>query len=153
MRGLFLLILEREWNSIMLQINELRVKCGELNIIQGVSMNVKSGEVVALMGANGSGKTTLMRAISGLGRIVSGRIEFCGEDITTATAEKIVKAGLIHVPEGRKLFPLMSVKENLDVGIYTAEAKKNAGDNLEYVYYLFPELKEMKRRTDWPRKQ
>lgn len=127
----------------MLNINDLYVKCGELSIIQGVSMKVLDGEVVALMGANGTGKTTLMRTISGLGNIASGKMEFLGEDITAWTPEKIVKAGLIHVPEGRKLFPLMSVKENLDVGIYTAEAKAKASDNLEYVYTLFPELKEM----------
>lgn len=127
----------------MLNINDLYVKCGELSIIQGVSMKVLDGEVVALMGANGTGKTTLMRTISGLGNIASGKMEFLGEDITAWNPEKIVKAGLIHVPEGRKLFPLMSVKENLDVGIYTAEAKAKASDNLEYVYTLFPELKEM----------
>ena len=127
----------------MLNINDLYVKCGELSIIQGVSMKVLDGEVVALMGANGTGKTTLMRTISGLGNIASGKMEFLGEDITSWTPEKIVKAGLIHVPEGRKLCPLMSVKENLDVGIYTAEAKAKASDNLEYVYTLFPELKEM----------
>ncbi len=127
----------------MLNIENLYVKCGDLNIIQGVSMKAKAGEVVALMGANGAGKTTLMRAISGLGIITDGKIEFCGEDITHWTAEKIVKAGLIQVPEGRKLFSLMSVKENLDVGVYTAEAKRKAADNLEYVYTLFPELKDM----------
>ena len=127
----------------MLNINDLYVKCGELSIIQGVSMKVLDGEVVALMGANGTGKTTLMRTISGLGNIASGKMEFLGEDITAWTPEKIVKAGLIHVPEGRKLFPLMSVKENLDVGIYTEEAKSKASDNLEYVYTLCPELKEM----------
>lgn len=127
----------------MLNINELYVKCGDLNIIQGVSMQVLKGEVVALMGGNGTGKTTLMRSISGLGRITGGKMEFLGENITSWTPEKIVKAGLIHVPEGRKLFPLMSVRENLDVGIYTSEAKRVAKDNLEYVYTLFPELKEM----------
>ena len=127
----------------MLNINDLYVKCGDLNIIQGVSMQVSEGEVVALMGGNGTGKTTLMRSISGLGRITGGKMEFLGENITSWTPEKIVKAGLIHVPEGRKLFPLMSVKENLDVGIYTSEAKVAAKDNLEYVYTLFPELKEM----------
>lgn len=127
----------------MLNINDLYVKCGDLNIIQGVSMQVLKGEVVALMGGNGTGKTTLMRSISGLGRITGGKMEFLGENITSWTPEKIVKAGLIHVPEGRKLFPLMSVRENLDVGIYTSEAKRVAKDNLEYVYTLFPELKEM----------
>lgn len=106
-------------------------------------MDMKAGECVSLMGANGAGKTTLMRAISGLGNIVGGQILFDGQDITKWTPEKIVKAGLIQVPEGRKLFPLMSVKENLEVGAYTKQAKAKIKDNFEYVYSMFPELKEM----------
>ncbi|MBQ8527141.1 MAG: ABC transporter ATP-binding protein [Lachnospiraceae bacterium] len=127
----------------MLKIKNLHVNCGNLNIIQGVSMDMKEGEIVSLMGANGAGKTTLMRAVSGLGRIVSGSVEFLGQDITTAGSEKIVEAGLIQVPEGRKLFPLMSVKENLEVGAYTKRAMEKSAENLEYVYSMFPELQKM----------
>ena len=118
-----------------------------LHIIQGVSLEVRSGEIVSLMGANGAGKTTLMRAISGLGHIVSGKMEFERQDITHATSQEIVEAGLIQIPEGRQLFPLMSVKENLVIGAHTKHAKSKMKDNLEYVYMLFPELKEMSTQT------
>jgi len=127
----------------MLKLKDVHVKCGNLSIIQGVSMDIQEGEVVSLMGGNGAGKTTLMRAISGLGEITGGSIEFLGEDITKWTAENIVKTGLIQVPEGRKLFPLMSVKENLEIGAYTKQAREKFNDNLEYIYSLFPELSEM----------
>ena len=127
----------------MLELNNLHVDIGNLKIIQGVSLEVKSGEVVSLMGANGAGKTTLMRAISGHGHITGGKIEFEGEDITHWTSEKIVESGLIQVPEGRQLFSLMTVRENLEIGAHTKRAREKLRDNLEYVYTLFPELKEM----------
>ena len=127
----------------MLQLNGLKVDRGNLQIIQGVSMTVREGEIVSLMGANGAGKTTLMRAISGIGRITGGSMSFLGEDITKQSSEKIVEAGLIQIPEGRQLFSLMSVKENLTIGAYTKRAKKAAKTNLEYIYSIFPELKEM----------
>lgn len=127
----------------MLKLKDLHVKCGNLHIIQGVSLDVGPGEVVSLMGANGAGKSTLMRAISGLGQITGGSIEFMGEDMTKWSTERIVKAGLIQVPEGRKLFSLMSVRENLELGAYTKEARSEMRANLDYVYSLFPELVEM----------
>lgn len=127
----------------MLTITDLHVNIGNLKIIQGVSLEVRGGEVVSLMGANGAGKTTLMRAISGLGHIVSGKMEFEGQDITHATSQEIVEAGLIQIPEGRQLFSLMSVKENLEIGAHTKRAKAKMAENLDYVYTLFPELKEM----------
>lgn len=127
----------------MLTIMDLHVNTGNLKIIQGVSLEVRGGEVVSLIGANGAGKTTLMRAISGLGHIVSGKMEFEGQDITHATPQEIVEAGLIQIPEGRQLFSLMSVKENLEIGAYTKRAKAKMVENLDYVYMLFPELKEM----------
>lgn len=127
----------------MLKINDLYVKCGNLSIIQGVSLEIKEGEIVSLMGANGAGKTTLMRALSGLGQIAGGKVIFDGQDITGASSEKIVKYGLIQVPEGRKLFSLMSVRENLEIGAFTKQARNAANKNLEFVYSVFPELKEM----------
>lgn len=128
---------------MMLSITDLHVNIGNLKIIQGVSLEVRGGEVVSLMGANGAGKTTLMRAISGLGHIVSGKMELEGQDITHATSQEIVEAGLIQIPEGRQLFSLMSVKENLEIGAHTKRAKAKMAENLDYVYTLFPELKEM----------
>lgn len=131
----------------MLELQNLCVDIGNLKIIQGVSLQAKSGDVVSLMGANGAGKTTLMRAISGLGHITGGKIEFEGQDITHWTSEKIVEAGLIQVPEGRQLFSIMTVKENLEIGAHTKRAREKMKDNLEYVYTLFPELKEMSNQA------
>lgn len=127
----------------MLTITDLHVCIGNLKIIQGISLEVRRGEIVSLMGANGVGKTTFMRALSGLGQITGGTVEFEGQDITHATSQEIVEAGLIQVPEGRQLFSLMSVKENLEIGAHTKRAKVRMKENLEYVYTLFPELKEM----------
>lgn len=127
----------------MLKITDLHVSIGNLQIIQGVSLDVQDGEIVSLMGTNGSGKTTLMHAISGIGNITGGRMEFMGEDITHWTSEKIVNAGLIQIPEGRQLFSFMSVKENLEIGAYSKGARNNAKNNLEFVYSIFPDLKEI----------
>ncbi len=109
----------------MLKIKDLHVRRGTLNIIHGIDMDVGEGEIVSLMGANGAGKTTLMRAISGVGHITQGTIEFLGEDITHSRSDRIVEAGLVQVPEGRQLFPLMSVTENLEIGAYSKRASKN----------------------------
>ena len=127
----------------MLKISDLHVSIGNLQIIQGVSLDVQDGEIVSLMGTNGSGKTTLMHAISGIGNITGGRMEFMGEDITHWTSEKIVNAGLIQIPEGRQLFSFMSVRENLEIGAYSKGARANAKSNLEFVYSIFPDLKEI----------
>lgn len=127
----------------MLTITDMHVGIGNLKIIQGISLEVRGGEIVSLMGANGAGKTTFLRALSGLGDITGGTVEFEGQDITHATSQEIVEAGLIQIPEGRQLFPIMSVKENLEIGANTNRAKAKMKENLEYVYTLFPELKEM----------
>ena len=127
----------------MLNITDLHVRIGNLKIIQGVSLRAEDGEIVSLMGANGSGKTTLMRAVSGLGHITGGKVEFQGEDITGWSSEKIVEAGLIQVPEGRRLFPLMSVRENLEIGAHNRRAREKEKDSLEYVYFVFPDLKDI----------
>lgn len=127
----------------MLNVTGLHVRIGNLKIIQGVSLEVKAGEIVSLMGANGAGKTTLMRSISGLGHITDGTVEFMGKNITHESSEKIVECGLVQIPEGRQLFSLMTVKENLEIGAHTKRARAKMKENLEYVYALFPELKEM----------
>ena len=131
----------------MLTITDLHVDIGNLKIIQGITLDIKDGEIVSLIGANGAGKTTLIRAISGLGHITGGTVKFMDRDITGATTEQIVDAGLIQIPEGRQLFPLMTVRENLEIGAHTKLAKKNMRNNLEYVYSLFPELKEMSSKA------
>ena len=131
----------------MLEINNLYVNIGNLSIIQDVSLKVGDGEIVALIGANGMGKTTLVRALSKLNSIKSGKIFFKGEDITDLSADKTVEKGIIQVPEGRKLFPQMSVMENIEMGAYAKRARAKEKENLEYVFTVFPELKAMLKQA------
>ena len=131
----------------MLEINNLYVNIGNLSIIQDVSLKVGDGEIVALIGANGMGKTTLVRALSKLNSIKSGKIFFKGEDITDLSADKTVEKGIIQVPEGRKLFPQMSVIENIEMGAYAKRARAKEKENLEYVFTVFPELKSMLKQA------
>ena len=131
----------------MLEINNLYVNIGNLSIIQDVSLKVGDGEIVALIGANGMGKTTLVRALSKLNSIKSGKIFFKGEDITDLSADKTVEKGIIQVPEGRKLFPQMSVIENIEMGAYAKRARAKEKENLEYVFSVFPELKSMLKQA------
>ena len=131
----------------MLEIKNLYVNIGNLSIIQDVSLAVADGEIVALIGANGMGKTTLVRAVSKLNPIKSGKIFLDGEDITDLSADKIVEKGIIQVPEGRKLFPQMSVIENIEMGAYAKRARAKEKENLEYVFSVFPELKSMLKQA------
>ncbi len=131
----------------MLEIKNLYVNIGNLSIIQDVSLTVGDGEIVALIGANGMGKTTLVRAISKLNSIKSGKIFLDGEDITDLSADKTVEKGIIQVPEGRKLFPQMSVIENIEMGAYAKRARAKEKENLEYVFTVFPELKAMLKQA------
>ncbi len=110
-------------------------------ILHGIDLSVGAGEVVAVLGANGVGKTTLNRALSGLLRPMAGSITFAGQDITSAAPTSIVAAGLIHVPEGRRVFPNMSVADNLTLGSYR-RAKAHRSGNLVRVYSIFPRLAE-----------
>lgn len=129
----------------MLEIKNLYVSYGKLSIIQDVSMTVESGEIVALIGANGTGKTSLVRALSRLNPVGGGQIFFNGRDITHDSADRIVEAGIVQVPEGRKLFPQMSVRENIEMGAYAKRAKPKMKESLEYVFSVFPELKSMEK--------
>lgn len=131
----------------MLEAKNLYVNYENLSIIQDVSLTVKKGDIVALIGANGTGKTTLVRAFSALNEISKGSLYFNGKDITRATTDQIVEAGIIQVPEGRKLFSFMSVKENIEMGAFSRRAKAGFKDNLEYVYTVFPELKTMEKQA------
>lgn len=131
----------------MLEIKNLYVNIGNLSIIQDVSLKVGNGEIVALIGANGMGKTTLVRAISKLNNIKDGKMFLDGEDITDLPADKIVEKGIIQVPEGRKLFPQMSVLENIEMGAYAKRARAKEKENLEYVFSVFPELKPMLKQA------
>lgn len=130
----------------MLEIKNLCAGYGNMKVIHGVSIEVKEGETVSLLGANGVGKTTLVRCISGINKINSGNIFFMGKDISGMAAEKIAELGISQVPEGRHLFSKMSVRENLEMGGYVKRSRANKKRNLEYVYSLFPELCEMEKK-------
>ena len=126
----------------MLALEDVYVNYGTLQIIQGVSMKIKDGEMISLVGSNGAGKTTLLKTISGLKKAMAGKILWDGEDITSLSPDKIVARGIVQVPEGRKLFPQMTVQENLELGSYLKEAKKKRKDTLEYVYEMLPDLRK-----------
>jgi branched-chain amino acid transport system ATP-binding protein len=122
-------------------VQDLVAGYGAMPVLRGVSLNVSAGEIVAVLGANGVGKTTLNRALSGLIRAESGSIRFEGEAIEQLDAAGIVARGLIHVPEGRKIFPNMTVRENLELGAYR-RARANRNRNLEQAFTTFPRLRE-----------
>ena len=134
----------------MLKVDSLAVAYGAIDALHGISLEVGKGEVVALLGANGAGKTTLLRTISGLHRAKSGEIRFEGELLGRESAESRVKRGLAHVPEGRRIFPGLTVRENLDVAttIWRRRGMSAAGD-LDNVYALFPRLKERSSQLGW----
>ena len=129
------------WVPSMLEVRNLVAGYGGVPILRGVSLDVKAGEIVAVLGANGVGKTTLNRAISGLIASSAGTIIFDGQPIGGLSAPDIVASGLIQVPEGRKIFPNMSVRENLELGSYR-RARKNRAVNLERIFVIFPRLRE-----------
>ena len=125
----------------MLEVRDLVAGYGGVPILRGLSLDVRPGEITAVLGANGVGKTTLNRAISGLVRASSGSITFDGIRIDALSPAAIVAAGLIHVPEGRKIFPNLSVRENLELGSYR-RARSNRATNLERAFDIFPRLRQ-----------
>jgi branched-chain amino acid transport system ATP-binding protein len=129
--------------STLLRLDGLEVGYRDLIAVHGVSLEVRAGEVVSLIGANGAGKTTTLRAISGLLPLRSGAIEFEGERIDGHRSSDIARRGIAHVPEGRQLFPTMSVRENLELG---APARAGRAAALEGVFALFPRLRERQRQ-------
>jgi len=126
----------------MLKVNNLNVLYGKLQALWDVSFHVEEGEIVALVGANAAGKSTLLNTISGLLRPASGTIEFLGKEINGLAAYQIVEAGISQIPEGRKLFASMSVRENLELGAYAKQAWDKRDETIEDIYQLFPILKE-----------
>jgi len=133
---------------MMLKIRNLEAGYDKLKVLKGISLHVKSGEIVTIIGANGAGKTTLLNTISSIVKPSGGEIKLKDVEITTSSPDRIVKSGCALVPEGRQLYPAMTVKENLILGAYTLYRKrdhKSAVENLENIYTLFPVLKE--RRT------
>jgi len=126
----------------VLQVENLNVYYGAIHALQGVSFNVDEGEIVTLIGANGAGKSTTLRTISGLLRSRTGAITFKGQDISTVAAEKVVRLGISHVPEGRKIFAPLSVRENLMMGSFTRTDVSEIQETLDRVYQSFPRLRE-----------
>ena len=129
-------------NENMLEVKDVEVAYGSIRALKGISFDVKKGEIISLIGANGAGKTTTLHSISNLIKKQGGSVTFKGEDITNTNPDKIVKAGLIHVPEGRRVFANLTVKENLEMGAYLRNDTAGIKADLEHVYELFPRLRE-----------
>lgn len=130
----------------MLSVKDLHVSYGAINALKGISFDVNEGEIISLIGSNGAGKTTTLHAVSNIIKKQSGTVEFNGQDITYMQPDLIVKQNLIQVPEGRRIFQNMSVKENLEMGAFTREDKSNIKADMEMVFELFPRLKERIRQ-------
>lgn len=130
----------------MLKINDIYVNYGHSEALRGVSLEVNEGEIVALLGNNGAGKTTTINTVSGMTNMIKGSIEFMGVDISKMPAYERVKQGIIQIPEGRKLFPFLSVMDNLLVGSYLPEARKHRKEQLELCFHMFPKLYERRNQ-------
>lgn len=130
----------------LLEVRDLEVYYGVINALKGVSFEVNEGEVVALIGANGAGKTTVLHTITGLLSVKNGSIVYDGKDITKVPSHKIVSMGIAHVPEGRRIFQQLTVLENLKMGAYTRNNKKEIAETLNIVYEHFPRLSERKNQ-------
>ena len=127
--------------NALLDVKQVRAGYGAVEVLRGVDLEVMPGETVALLGSNGAGKTTLNGVLSGLVKARAGHVNFDGQDTTDWNARKVVQAGLIHVPEGRKVFPNLNVLENLSLGAFT-RGKERREENLEKIFGIFPRLRE-----------
>jgi branched-chain amino acid transport system ATP-binding protein len=131
----------------LLEVRGLTAFYGDFQALRGLSFDAYEGEIVALLGSNGAGKTTLLRVLSGLVRAREGSIRFRGQDITGLSPDAIVEMGIGHVPEGRQLFPEMTVEENLQVGSHIARSRPRRAANIERFYSIFPRLRERRKQT------
>ncbi len=131
----------------LLEVKDLYVSYGAIRALHGVSFHVDRGEVVTLIGANGAGKSTTLRTISGLQPADSGSIVYGGVDITRTPASNIVPMGIVQVPEGRRIFAPLTVRENLEMGAFTRKDKREIADSMDHVFQLFPRLKERVEQT------
>jgi len=133
--------------STLLRLDGIQVGYGDMTAVHEASLEVREGETVALIGGNGAGKTTTLRAVSGLLPLRRGRIEFAGERLDGVDSAAVVARGIAHVPEGRQLFPTMTVRENLELGARSVEARRRRGESLAWVFDLFPRLSERERQV------
>ena len=131
----------------MLTLSELQCNYGKVAAVRSLSLEVKKGELVSLIGANGAGKTTTLRAISGIVRAASGRIEFEGEDITRVSPRRVLEMGIAHCPEGRRVFPYMSVRENLEMGCFLRSDRPGIEADFEKIFGRFPVLAERREQA------
>jgi branched-chain amino acid transport system ATP-binding protein len=131
-------------NGAILEVNDIHTYYGSIHALKGISLEVREGEIVTLIGANGAGKSTTLRSINGLNRPRKGTIRFQGKDITSEAPHTIVGMGIAQSPEGRKLFPHMSVLENLEMGAFQRSDRAGIREDLDRVYELFPRLNERK---------
>ncbi|MBI4735586.1 MAG: ABC transporter ATP-binding protein [candidate division NC10 bacterium] len=130
----------------MLRLRDVRVFYGDMQALHDVSLEIEQGEIVALVGANGAGKTTALRTISGLLRPAAGRIEFDGTRLDAVPAHEVARLGIAHVPEGRRLFPLLTVEENLDLGSMAPGARTRRAETKDWVLKLLPRLAERRHQ-------
>jgi len=133
-------------SETMLEVNKINVYYGNIQALWNVSLKLRERELVSILGPNGAGKTTTLKTICGLLHPKSGSIKFLGREIHGLTPEKIVELGITLIPEGRRLFPQMSVEENLLMGAYIKRVRNNIDDSLEWIYQLFPILKERRKQ-------
>jgi branched-chain amino acid transport system ATP-binding protein len=126
----------------VLEVQGLHCRYGKISVLKGISLEVRQGELVSLIGANGAGKTTTLKAISGLVAPVGGRVVFEGEDITSAPAKRILAMGIAHCPEGRRVFPYMTVQENLEMGCYLRADRARIATDMDRIFARFPVLAE-----------
>lgn len=131
----------------LLKVTDLQVHYGAIQAVKGISFKIEQGEIVALIGANGAGKTTILHALSRLRQTTSGSVLFSGTELIKMPAHKIVRKGISHVPEGRKIFHELTVYENLKLGAYTRNNKAEIFASIEAVYMRFPRLKERKKQA------
>lgn len=132
--------------NVMLAVKDLEVYYGSIHAIKKISFEVREGEIVTLIGANGAGKTTTLHAISGLVKARSGEINFCGNNLRSMEAHKIIRLGLAQVPEGRRIFASMTVQENLEMGAYIRRDRDQIQQDYERVFERLPRLKERRRQ-------
>jgi branched-chain amino acid transport system ATP-binding protein len=132
--------------SVLLKLDNVAVNYGAVRALRGISLTVDQGSMVALLGANGAGKSTALRAISGMVKPATGRIEYDGQALNGRSPNSIVRRGIAHVPEGRRIFKDLAVIENLRMGAYTRQGKADIAQDLDMIFTLFPRLKERARQ-------
>ena len=134
-------------NDTILRIQDLKSGYGKVQILNGINLEVRKGQIIALLGGNGTGKSTLIKSISGLIKPFEGSIKFFDQEISNLRPHKIVRQGLVQVTQGKEVFPDLSVEQNLKLGAFIVNDKKKVLENLEYVYNFFPVLKEKKKQN------